>query len=509
MPRLPLIAFFSAALPLAAALHEPVRVESGLLSGVAGANPAVSVFKGIPFAAPPVGDLRWRPPQPAARWEGVRQAGSFSAACMQTPYPAGSLYRHEPEPLSEDCLYLNIWTAADSPGERRPVMLWIHGGGLTRGSGSSRIYDGEELARKGVVLVTINYRLGVFGFLAHPGLTAESAHRSSGNYGFLDQVAALQWVHRNIAQFGGDPGRVSIFGQSAGSWSVNLLMATPLAKGLFQRAIGESGAEFETLPRLSAAEQAGASFARSLGADSVSALRAKSAAELIATPGPFPGTVFLGNVDGWVLPQDVHAIFAAGKQNDVPLVVGFNADEGTAFAPRSMTPQIFRWQAGRRFGNRADAFLKLYPAASADESRASYAASVRDQTFGWEMRTWARIETRSGKSKAYVYYFSRVPPGLAGKVYGAYHAAEIVYVFHNLGLSERPWEPLDRTLADTLSSYWVNFATNGDPNGQSLPDWPPYDRKTDLVMELGNHIEVQPMPHKPAMDFFDAWYASR
>ena len=245
MPRLRLITLFFAALPLAAALHQPVRVENGLLSGVAASNSAVTVFKGIPFAAPPLGNLRWRPPQPASKWKGVRQASQFSAACLQTPYPAGSLYRLPPEPLSEDCLYLNVWTAANSPSERRPVMVWIHGGGLTRGSGSARNYDGEELARKGVVLVTINYRLGVFGFLAHPELTGESAHHSSGNYGFLDQLAALQWVRRNIARFGGDPSRVTIFGESAGSWSVNLLMATPLAKGLFQRAIGESGGDFE------------------------------------------------------------------------------------------------------------------------------------------------------------------------------------------------------------------------------------------------------------------------
>jgi para-nitrobenzyl esterase len=505
MPRLRLIALFSAALPLAAAIHDPVRVESGLLSGIAGSNPAVTVFKGIPFAAPPLGDLRWRPPQPAAKWEDVRQADRFSATCVQAPYPVGSLYRVAPEPVSEDCLYLNVWTAANSASERRPVMVWIHGGSLTRGSGSTRNYDGEELARKGVVLVTINYRLGVFGFLAHPELTGESAHHSSGNYGFLDQVAALEWVHRNIASFGGDPNRVAIFGESAGSWSVNLLMATPLAKGLFQRVVGQSGANFGPLQKLSAAEQAGAKFARSMGADSLSALRAKSAADLLAAPGPYPGIIFLGNVDGWVLPEDVHAIFAAGKQNDVPLLLGSNADEGTAFTPPSITPELFRQQASRRFGDRAGAFLKLYPAGSPEEARASSAATIRDQTFGWEMRTWARMQTRTGKSKVFLYYFSRVPPGPAGAVYGAYHGSEILYVFHNLNLSDRPWEPVDRALSDTLSSYWVNFVITGDPNGQDLPKWPAYDEKTDLTMGLGNQIEVRPVPYKPALDFFDAW----
>jgi para-nitrobenzyl esterase len=284
-------------------------------------------------------------------------------------------------------------------------------------------------------------------------------------------------------------------------------MATPLAKGLFQRVIGESGADFEPLPKLSAAEQAGAKFAQSIGADSLSALRAKSAADLLAAPGPFPGTVFLGNVDGWVLPQEVHAIFAAGKQNDVPLLLGSNADEGTAFTPPAIPADIFRQQASRLYGDRADAFLKLYPANSAEEARASVAAVTRDQTFGWEMRTWARMQTRTGKSKVHLYYFSRVPPGPAGAVYGAYHASEITYVFHNLGLSDRPWEPVDRALSDTLSSYWVNFATHGDPNGQDLPQWPAYDEKTDLAMGLGNQIEVRPVPHKPALDFFDAWFS--
>lgn len=508
MPRLRLIALFAGALPLAAALHDPVRVEGGRLSGIAGLNPAVTVFKGIPFAAPPLGDLRWRPPQPAAEWEDIRQAARFSAACMQTPYPAGSLYRLPPEPVSEDCLYLNVWTAAASPNERRPVMVWIHGGGLTRGSGSARNYDGEELARKGVVLVTINYRLGAFGFLAHPELTGESAHHSSGNYGFLDQVAALEWVHRNIARFGGDPNRVTIFGESAGSWSVNLLMATPLAKGLFQRVIGESGADFGPLQKLSAAEQAGVEFARSMGADSPSALRAKSSADLLAAPGPFSGAIFLGNVDGWVLPEDVYAIFAAGKQNDAPLLLGSNADEGTAFTPASMTAEDFRQLVSRRFGARADAYLKLYPAGSDAEARASEAASIRDRTFGWEMRTWARMQARTGKSKVYLYYFSRVPPGPAGAVYRAYHAAEITYVFHNLGLSDRPWEAVDRTLSDSMSSYWVNFATSGDPNGQDLLKWPAYDEKTDLVMGLGNQIEVRPAPYKAALDFFDDWFTN-
>src|SRR5271155_632494 len=249
----------------AGAAEDSVRVESGVLSGVSGLSPEVKVFKGIPYAAAPLGDLRWRAPKAPPKWEGVRPASKFGATCMQAPYAEGSPYRSAPEPMSEDCLFLNVWTAARSMQEHRPVMVWIHGGALTRGSGSTPVYDGEELAKKGVVLVTINYRLGVFGFFAHPELTRESDRNSSGNYGFLDQIAALDWVQHNIAAFGGDPKRVTIFGESAGSWSVNYLMATPLARGLFQRAIGESGGDFDSARKLADAEQLGVKFGQTIG----------------------------------------------------------------------------------------------------------------------------------------------------------------------------------------------------------------------------------------------------
>ena len=502
MIRSSLVALLALAFRLTAAIDDPVRVDSGLLSGIAGSSPEVRVFKGIPFAAPPVGDLRWRPPQPPAPWQGVRAAGKFSGECMQTPYPEGSIFHSAAQPMSEDCLYLNVWTAARSAGERRPVMVWIHGGALTRGSGSIPTYDGEEPARKGVVLVTINYRLGVFGFLAHPELTRESPHHSSGAYGFLDQVAALEWVHRNIAQFGGDPARVTIFGESAGSWSVNVLVATPLAKGLFQRAIGESGGCFGRTPKLARMEEAGVRIAQSAGADSLSALRAKPADELLKVQGGF-----VAGEDGWVLPKDVHAIFAAGKQNDVPLLIGSNAGEGTAFTQPSVTAESFRERA-KGFGAMTDAFLKLYPAGSDHEAWDSQAAVIRDQTFGWEMRTWARMQTATGKSKVYLYYFSRVPPGPGSARYGAYHASEIPYVFHNLNPGRRPWEAVDRALADTVSSFWVNFAATGDPNGKGLPEWPAYQGKSDLALELGDHVEPRATPHKAALDFFDAWFSS-
>ncbi len=490
-----------AAVPLALAADDLVRVESGVLSGVAGRSPEVRVFKGVPYAAPPTGDLRWRAPKPAAKWEGVRKADRFSSACMQTPYAENSPYRMADEPVSEDCLYLNVWTAAKSAKERRPVMVWIHGGALTRGSGSLPPYDGEELAKKGVVLVTVNYRLGVFGFFAHPELTRESDRHSSGNYGILDQIAALEWVRKNISAFGGDPRRVTIFGESAGSWSVNLLNATPLAKGLFQRAIGESGANFAPLPKLADAEKAGVAAAQSLGADSIAALRAKSAADLMKGRPELARP----NVDGWMLPAQVYAVFAEGKQNDVPLLVGSNADEGTAFTPASVRAAAFETLARNRFGDQAAAYLKIYPAGSDDEAHASAVAAMRDQTFGWEMRTWARMQAKTGHSKVYVYYFSRVPPGPLGRRLGAYHASEIRYVFHNL--PDGPVDDTDRTLADAMSSYWVNFAAGGDPNGKGLPRWPVYEEKSDQAMGLGDRIAAIPLPNRTALDFLDAFHA--
>jgi para-nitrobenzyl esterase len=493
-----------AALPLACsaiAANEPVRLDTGLLQGVPGANPEITVYKGVPYAAPPVGDLRWRAPKGPAKWDGVRKADQFSATCMQTNYAEGSPYRQPPAAVSEDCLYLNVWTGAKSAKERRPVMVWIHGGALTRGAGSLPTYDGEALAKKGVVLVTINYRLGIFGFFAHPELTKESDRNSSGEYGFLDQIQALEWVHKNIEAFGGDPKRVTIFGESAGSWSINTLVATPLAKGLFQRAIGESGAFFASLPKLAEAEKAGERIAKQQNAASIADLRAKPATDLLRVNGDLARA----NVDGWMLPDQVYAIFAAGKQNDVPTLIGSNADEGTAFTPASVKADGFKNLAKTRFGDQADAYLKLYPASSDEEAHASAAASMRDQTFGWEMRTWARMQTKTGKSKVYVYYFSRVPPGPVGAKLGAYHASEIAYAFDNM----KSAQDADQKLSDTMSSYWVNFATTGDPNGKNVPKWPAYNTKTDFAMGLGDRIAPTEVPHKAALDFLDAWFAKQ
>lgn len=507
-------AFFVLMLALAltpvasAAIKDPVRVEQGLLNGTAGNNPEVRGYKGIPYAAPPVGDLRWQPPQAPASWQGVRQAAEFGHPCMQLPYPETSIYYSKLPPVSEDCLYLNIWTAAKSDHDHLPVMVWIHGGGFTRGAGSTPTYNGENFAAKGVVLVTINYRLGVFGFLALPELTAESTHHSSGEYGMLDQIAALEWVKKNISKFGGDPKRVTVFGESAGSLAVNFLMASPLAKGLFHRAIAESGAAFAPMRSLVEAEKAGVTFSASLGAkqDSLKTLRAKPAEEILKA-GAEQGT--RPPVDGWFLPQDVYTIFAQSKQNDVPLMVGSNADEGTTLAPQGANTKAaeFLEQAHQRYGNQADQFLKLYPASSDQEAVASFYASFRNN-MAWGMHTWARMQTKTGHHPAYRYYFTRRPPGPQSERLRAYHAAEIAYVFQNF-LGQRPWEDTDHKLGETMAGYWVNFATTGNPNGKGLPEWPAYSREKEQVMELGDKVNAEPLVYKAEMDLFDQYYNSQ
>ena len=466
---------------------DTVRIHTGELVGTSGQNTSMRVFKGIPYASPPVGIQRWKPPLDPVSWESQREAKQFANDCMQLPYPQSSLYYQPPKLMSEDCLYLNVWTAAANEKEKRPVMVWIHGGAYTRGSGSTPTYDGEHFAAKGIVLVTINYRLGVFGFMSHPELTLESDVKASGNYGLLDMVKALEWVRRNIAAFGGDPANVTIFGESAGSSAVNFLMASPLARGLFHRAIGQSGANFGRTAALDTNEKEGVKVGESLAE-----LRAKPAAELIKAPGSHRPVI-----DKWFLPDEVTKIFANGKHNDVPLLAGYNADEGTTLAPWTGNAQYFSAMIRQRYGAYADELLQLYPANTDDEAARSYYASFRDQGMGWQMRTWARAMK---KAPTFLYYFTRVPPGM--QKYGAYHAAEIQYAFGNLNAA-RTWDDADRALSAAMTDYWLNFATTGDPNKKGLPAWPRYDAKKDESMVFGDSIEVKPGVNKKALDLFD------
>jgi para-nitrobenzyl esterase len=496
-----------AATATAAIDDAPVKTESGLVTGVAGRNAGVEVFRGIPYAAPPVGDLRWRPPQPAAKWDGVRRADHFSPICSQNEagWYAPNNGSKPARELSEDCLYLDVYTAARSASDARPVIVFVHGGGLTFGAGSH--YDGEGLARKGVVVVTLNYRLGVFGFLAHPELTQESLHRASGNYGFLDQIAALQWVQRNIKAFGGDPARVTLAGQSAGSWSVNYLMASPLAHGLFQRIIGESGGQFAPTRSHAAAEQAGLIYAKAAGADSLAALRRLPAADLLKVrrvPG-VAGRVWDANVDGWFLPETVAAIFERGKQNDVPILIGSTAGEETSPRLPAVTADALREEAQRDFGADAAGFAKVYPVSSDDSARMVQQDLHRDETFGWPTREWARAQAKTGKSKVYFYFFNYVAPGpYADAGLPAPHGAELAFVYDWVTSrtdTDTKWRDQDRKLAETMSTYWINFATTGDPNGKGLVRWPPYNEKTDSVLLVGDMLQDGSLPHKDTLDF--------
>ena len=486
-----------------AGIPAEVSVDSGTLAGTTGASPEIRVFKGIPFAAPPVGTNRWRAPQRVAKWTGVRPATEYAPRCTQGG--PGAANANAP-PTSEDCLYLNVWTTADSANDRRPVMVWLYGGGFSGGAGSEPRYAGDGLARKGAVVVTLNYRLGSLGFFAHPELSAETDAKVSGNYGMLDAIAALQWVQRNIAAFGGDPGNVTVFGESAGANLTGALVASPRAKGLFHRAIAQSGgfmgmamARTGTLAR---AEDTGAKALADAGIASIADARAKPAAEVFAA---LRGAGLV--VDGYVIPEDLSLTFANGRQNAVDLLVGSNKDEGTFFARPGLTAERFKSQAKQRFGVLAEEFLTLFPADDDAQASASYLSSFSDEA-AWAMREFAESQARQGNN-AYVYYFTRMPPTLPDRPSrGATHVAEIPYMFDNLA-PPVPWTEVDRRLADVMSSYWVNFARSGDPNGPGLPAWPAYrDAAMGEAQVLGDTVTTEQLagPTSATLAFFDDAY---
>jgi len=505
---------------LSAAIPDPVHLDTGSVSGISANDPSVRVFKGIPFAAPPVGDLRWRAPQPAAHWEGVRKADQFGPNCTagggaggrgggrgkspgggdKGPAPAKAAAPAGPAP-SEDCLYVNVWTPAKAAGDRLPVMVWTYGGGFTGGSGAEGRYDGEAMAKKGVVVVTYNYRLGLFGFLAHPELTKESGHNASGNYGMMDLAAALRWVQKNIAAFGGDPRKVTIAGESAGAILVSAMVGSPEGKGLFQRAIAQSGAWMGlSIGKMRTLEQAEEAGKRSVGAHTIAELRAMSTQEVAQNvTGVQAGVI----VDGWLVPEDQSLTFAKGKQNDVDVLVGSNQDEGTFFGGAATTADAAKNRARQTYADLSDDFLKLYPASSDAEAGASSLMRSRDET-AWHQRTWAQFTVKRGK-KAYLYYFTHVPPGNGAR--GATHTAELPYMFNNPPANDS-WLVLDHKLADMMSSYWVNFIAAGDPNGKGLPAWQPYSAKNDSqAMVFGDTVQFGPQIELPRLAFFDKYYS--
>ena len=489
-----------------------VKTENGQIEGNTNKTGDVRIFKGVPFAAPPVGNLRWKAPQLVANWAGVKNCQSFGPSPMQgkpSPFMYWSTEFLIPaEPISEDCLYLNVWTGAKLATEKRPVILFIPGGGFRSGGGACPIYEGEAMAKKGVVFVSINYRLGVFGFLAHPELSKESGHNASGNYALMDMIAALRWVQKNIAALGGDPANVTVAGQSAGAFAVNFLAASPLAKGLFQKAIAESGGSFVTSPirpklTLQGAEQQGITFAKSLNTSSLAELRAKSADDILKATGGLSSPI----TDGYVVPESVMDIYAHGKQSDIPLIVGWNEEDRVSGPPAKA--EAFREQAKKRFGDKADDYLKVYPAQTDSEAAQSQIASGRDESFGIQDYTWARMQSKTGKSPVYVYNFNRkLPANTPETQFGAFHSGEIVYAYNNLHTLHRPWEPVDQQLADAMSSYWVNFAKTGNPNGKDLPTWPVYKPTAENVIILDKTIQSRLLPTKPQLAFWEQYYGS-
>jgi para-nitrobenzyl esterase len=510
--------------PTKAELGTIVASRNGLLRGeYADSAREVLVFRGVPFAEPPVGERRWRPPQPPLSWKGEHDATSFGAPCWQMITPQDSIYSRGELERSENCLFLNLWTAARQPNERRPVMVWFHGGSHTVGHAASQIFDGAELARRGVVLVSANYRLGALGFMAHPALSAESPQRASGNYGILDKIEALEWVRDNAAAFGGDPGNVTIFGQSAGSASICYLMASPLAENLFHRAIGQSAACMSPRPRLAESELVGIETARALGLgnDHSAAAMRDADPETVTrayeqAAGPLGGLGHI-NVDGWVFPRQMRAIYEAGEHNDVPLLAGSTADEGTALFEMSEQARE-RFEAGIRaqYGEHAKDLLAAYSDEIATSTKLAGEQLLSDSIFAWPMRTWARLVERRGND-AWLYYFSQPPPvfllylpdlplqGTPGdqRGYGAYHSGDLAYVFGNVGLVDAGWSEHDHELARIMSQYWVNFAASGDPNGEGLPRWPRYEAASDLALELGPTIEVIAGLRSEKLDVWD------
>lgn len=503
-----LVAVVSTTFAIALAQGPTSQTESGTISGLR--ESGLSIYKGVPFAASPTGDLRWRPPAPVAPWSGTRRADAFAPACMQDGV---SMAGETPPVVSEDCLYLNIWTPAKSSQERLPVIAWIYGGGYINGSASMPLYWGDRLAQKGVIVVTIAYRLGPLGFLAHPELTRESPHHSSGNYGLMDQIAALGWIQRNISAFGGDPKNVTVAGQSSGSMSVSVLMASPLAKGLFQRAIGESGGLFEPTqlaPKflLANAERDGERFATSLGATTLEQLRSLPASKLTGNAGGIVHTV----IEPYVLPVSPYEAFATGQQNDVPLLIGSNAEEARSLTDVSQVKAAtFGRDLEQSYGQLPPPLIAAYPHATDEEARKARLDLQRDLCFAWDMWAWARLQSGTGQSPVFYYSFQQQPPFPADSVYkgwGASHFAELWYVFDHLDQEPWHWTAADRRLAEEISGYWVNFARSGNPNGRGLPQWPAFTNTGNKVLYLDNRITVGGVANINSLTVFDAIYTA-
>lgn len=493
------------AAPALAATHPVVDAPAGKLEGRMSGE-AVRAFKGIPYAAAPVGPLRWAPPRPAVHWDGVRQAGDYGPACWQGKGPPGGVYWSPAFPMSEDCLSLNIWAPAKAA--KAPVIVWIHGGAFSGGSSREALYDGTKLAQRGAVVVSINYRLGVLGFLAHPGLSAESPEGVSGNYGLLDQIEALRWVQRNIVAFGGDPANVTIAGESAGGLSVVYLMATPSARGLFAKAIAQSAyttsaAELKVAANgAPSAEATGAALAAKLGAADVAALRAMDAEKL--TNAALLAYFAFPTVDGKIIPRQLVDTFDGGQQAPVPLLAGFNSGEIRSLpilAPKvPLAGAAYDKGIRDRYGDLADAFLALYPNSNMGES---VLAAARDGLYGWTAMRLAIKQTALGQP-AFLYIFDHGYPAEDNAGLHAFHGSELPFMFDNTGRTAPYWpaipiNPTERAMSDAMADYWVSFAALGQPKAKGAADWPAYGAK-------GNFMAFQDVP-RVGVDLLPGVYA--
>jgi para-nitrobenzyl esterase len=480
------------------------HVTGGKVVGVVDGDTAS--FKGLPYAAPPVGPLRWKPPQPVKPWTGTRQADRFGKACMQEPGLAKQMgFDGE---LGEDCLFIDLWTSARTAAEKRPVIVWIHGGGFNSGMTSVPLYDGANFARQGVVFVSVAYRVGPFGFLATPALSQEGGG-ASGHYGMLDMIAGLKWVKANVAKFGGDPAKVTIMGHSAGAQAVSRLAASPLASGLFRGVIAQSGTNFSPRPMtLATAEAIGSSFLTGLGARDLRAARALTADQIEAASDARGAPRFALPIDRKVVPDNQIALWKGRRFNDTALLIGHTSDENAAFSPRPRTPAEFAADVRRDHGDAAAALLALYPHASDAEASRSARFLGRDTGTGWGGWTWARLQSAHGKGRVYSYYFDypteRNPDGSG-------HGAEVALVFANpdLRAGRAPWSEADRRLSGLMQRYWVNFATSLDPNGPGLPNWPAFAGADAQVMRLGKVNAAGPVPNLDRLRVLDSAYAWR
>lgn len=477
-----------------------VKTVNGKVEGYQSGD--IAIFKGIPFAAPPVGELRWKAPQPVKNWSGVLKCTEFSASPMQSKPVPFMMWTEEfiapPDKLSEDCLYLNVWTPARSAKANLPVFVWIYGGAFTSGSAACPVYDGEEMARQGVIFVSFNYRVGVFGFLALPELSKESPDKVSGNYGLLDQVAALKWVKQNIAAFGGDPEKVTIAGQSAGSISVGAMVLSPLAKGLFRGAITQSGGfiGLQMLLTLQEEEKNGQGVMNKVKASSLSDLRKKSAEELIAAGGRMGPLL-----DGYVLPVNPLDAAENGQFNQVPMIAGWVTGDGSLMGVPTLTPEKYKEIVKSRYGDHSGEFLQLFPGNNAEQ----VIASIKEMNLLRFAAFPANLLALFDPKPTYMYQFSHVPvdkPDFPN--YGAFHSSEVPFALHTLAQWKRPWRKIDYEVEKTMNSYWVNFVKTGNPNGSGLPDWRKYDKETGNILEIGDQVNLIPALYSKKMNFLDS-----